>query len=70
MVEVIPDPVPALFTVREYLAGTTVNVAVTVLLSFIKIIQVFPETEVHPVQPVKVEPTSGVAVMVAVESVR
>ncbi len=54
---------------REYLAGTTVNVAVTVLSQLIETVQVSPETAVHPVQLVNVDPAAGIAVIVAVEPV-
>jgi len=42
----------------------TVNVAVTVLAAFIVTLQVAPDTESHPVQPLRAEPAAAVAVSV------
>ena len=59
----IPDPVPALFTVRVYVDGDALNVAVTDLAASIVTWHV-PVPLQAPDQPAKVEPESATAVRV------
>jgi hypothetical protein len=56
----VPVPVPARITLSTLCDD--VKVAVTLRAAVIVTLQVFPETELHPLQLVKVELTSGVAV--------
>jgi hypothetical protein len=60
----VPVPVPVRLTVR--VLCEVVKVAVTLWLAFIVTVQVFPEVESQPLQPVKVEFTSAFAVRVTV----
>ena len=57
-----PAPVPEVFAVRSQVAGW--NVAVAVFAPVIVTVQTFPDTLVHPLQPVKIDAASGVAVSV------
>jgi hypothetical protein len=57
-----PAPVPAVFTVSAYVLG--MKVAVTVLAPVIETVQTFPNTVVQPLHPVRIDPSSGVAVSV------
>jgi hypothetical protein len=63
----VPEPVPARDTVR--FLSVEVKVALTLRVEFIVTLQIFPETESQPVQLVKVEPMSAVAVRVTADAV-
>jgi hypothetical protein len=58
----VPVPEPVRLTLR--VLSEEVKVAVTFRVAFIVTVHWFPETESHPVQLVKVEFTSAVAVRV------
>src|SRR5438309_7303291 len=62
----VPLPTPVLLTVS--VKRCSVNIAVTVRVALIVTVQVVPETESHPVHPVKIESGPGVAVSVTGES--
>jgi hypothetical protein len=56
----VPVPVPLFATVRLYVVGVVVNVAVT-LLAASSVTKQLPVPVHAPLQPVKVEPVAGVA---------
>ena len=60
----VPPPSPLLVTVSE--KNCRLNVAVTDFAALIATVQVAPETELHPVQPPKIEPAVAAAVNVTV----
>jgi len=57
----VPEPVPALDTVKVYLVAEE-KVAVTVLLTDMLTVQVLPLVDVQPLQPANVESAEGEAV--------
>ncbi len=58
----VPRPLPDVFAVSSQVAGW--NVAVAVFAEVIDTVQTLPDTLVHPLQPVKIDAASGVAVSV------
>ena len=64
MVPLLRPRVPALLAVRVNLCR--VNVAVTNLAALMVTVQLLPETESHPVQPVRLDPVAGAAVSVTI----
>jgi hypothetical protein len=58
----VPPPVPVLLTFK--VCWTAVKVAVTDFAAVIVTLQVFPDDESQPLQPLKVEPEFAVAVSV------
>ena len=64
MVPLLRPNVPALLAVRVNLCR--VNVAVTNLAALMVTVQLLPETESHPVQPVRLDPVAGAAVSVTI----
>ena len=58
----VPLPAPARLTVR--MKGCAVKVAVTDFAAVIVTVQVVPETVLHPLQLLKVDPAAGVAASV------
>ena len=55
----VPLPVPALLTARVKVCRS--NAAATDRVALTVTIQLVPETESHPRQPLKIEPPAGVA---------
>jgi len=64
MVPLLRPRVPALLAVRVNLCR--VNVAVTNLAALMVTVQLLPETESQPVQPVRLDPVAGAAVSVTI----
>jgi len=62
--ELVTVPVPVPFRLTFSVLSAEVNVAVTLRVAFMATVQVFPAVESQPLQLVKVEFASGVAVNV------